>query len=209
MSFWPSKKAFFFKVQISTSNCFDFKVWTNLSVKKKCNKSYCRNCFACIILCEIHSELIPLSISHPWSWISTLFIGDGIQFLAIFALRVCGRMHFLVKCCKKSLKVWVKGDDSEALHLEMHVHTSNLNTGPNVCVCATSPSWLKISLLLMREDEEEEEKVPKSWFHLHSYSNAREANLISFRKPFTTVPAHPSIRISVKRGLTPDCPVVG
>ena len=35
---------------------------------------------------------------------------------------------FYVKCCKKSLKVWVKCDHSEALHIDMHVHTSNLNT---------------------------------------------------------------------------------
>ena len=29
---------------------------------------------------------------------------------------------------QKSLKVWVKCDYSEALHIEMHVHTPNLNT---------------------------------------------------------------------------------
>ena len=30
---------------------------------------------------------------------------------------------------QKSLKVWVKCDYFDALHIEMHVHTSNLNTG--------------------------------------------------------------------------------
>ena len=33
---------------------------------------------------------------------------------------------FNVECCKKCLKVWVKCDHSEALHIEMHVDTSNL-----------------------------------------------------------------------------------
>ena len=32
---------------------------------------------------------------------------------------------------QKSLKVWVKCDYFETFHIEMHVHTSNLNTGPS------------------------------------------------------------------------------
>ena len=35
---------------------------------------------------------------------------------------------FFGEVLQKSLKVWVKCDYFEALHIEMHVHTSNLNT---------------------------------------------------------------------------------
>jgi len=39
---------------------------------------------------------------------------------------------FFCEALAKSLKVWVKCDYFEALHIEMHVHTSNLNTDWNL-----------------------------------------------------------------------------
>ena len=36
---------------------------------------------------------------------------------------------FFCGVLQNSLKIWVKCDYSEALHIEMHVHTSNLDTG--------------------------------------------------------------------------------
>jgi hypothetical protein len=67
---------------------------------------------------------------------------------------------------QKSLKVWVKCDYFETFHIEMHVHTSNLNTGPSpplpflqrllmtlegneMSGCCRSPKDCSVNMLIM------------------------------------------------------------
>ena len=54
----------------------------------------------------------------------------------------------LVKCCEKSSEVWVECDHFEALCIEMHVHTSNLNTG-------RQPFWKNIFCTRLLQSSED------------------------------------------------------
>ena len=120
---------------------------------------------------DLPSVILDLNLVHwRWNLISCNLCSPGPWSHAFFG-----------EVLQKSLKVWVKGDDFEAFHLEMHVHTSNLHTCPNVCVCATSPSWLKISLLHYCTQKPtshwQKEKVEYMWmglllsWHQHAIKN--------------------------------------
>ena len=147
---------------------------------KKCNKSYYRNCFACIILCEIHSELIkdyvfrsgsPIRDLGTQSW-SLLKESNFLQSLLSGSVVAC---IFFVKCCKKVWKFeWgVIILKPFTLKCMCTLQTWTLTLSMRVC----NKSLLAQNLTSTYEGKEEEEgkKVPKSRFHLHSYSSARES----------------------------------